>query len=93
MAPTLRPGDVLVVEAGRLPDVGDLVVVRWPGQPVAVKRLLTRERDGGWFVERDSRTVGIDSLSHGPVPQEGLLATVLARLWPRPGACLGRPEA
>ncbi len=84
MSPTLAPGDVLVVSTLAHPDAGDLVLVKWADRPLAVKRLMRREASGGWWVERDSRTAGIDSFSHGEVPPDGLHAVVLARIWPRP---------
>lgn len=92
MAPTLAAGDLLLVrrvdsplastDAGTEPAPGDLVIVKWPDQPLAVKRLLHREADGTWWVERDADR-GIDSWSHGAVPAQGLRAVVLRRLWPR----------
>lgn len=84
MAPTLAPGDVLLARRARTASPGALVVVRWPeDRPVAVKRLVGRD-PGGWWVERDSPVEGVDSWSAGPVPADGLLAVVVARLWPRP---------
>ena len=91
MRPTLRDGDLLLVRGGRraVPGPGRLVVVRWPGPlPVAVKRLVHREASG-WWVERDNPSEGVDSWSAGAVPQDGLLAVVLCRLWPRPGLLRG----
>ncbi len=84
MRPTLEDGDVLLARRTSTAVPGALVVVRWPGdRPVAVKRLVARDR-GGWWVERDSAQEGTDSWSAGAVPPEGLLAVVVARLWPRP---------
>ena len=90
MLPTLRDGDRLLVRSGPahrvLPRVaaGRLVVVRLPGgRPLAVKRALHRE-DGGWWVERDNPAAGVDSWSVGAIPDNDVLAVVLARVWPRP---------
>lgn len=85
MVPTLRAGDVLVVTL----DVttarpGDLVVVRWPGRPLSVKRLMQIEPDQSWWVVRDSAQAGIDSFSEGAVPLDGRHGVALARMWPRP---------
>lgn len=89
MVPTLSPGDILLIRAitptrarGIAP--GALVVLTWPGLPLSVKRLLQVEPDGGWWVERDSATEGVDSFSHGAVPPQDCRGIVLARVWPRP---------
>ncbi len=87
MQPTLADGDLLLVRArGRTePAPGRLLVVRWPGPlPIAVKRLVHRGTDG-WWVQRDNPGEGVDSWSAGAVPDSGVLAVVLCRLWPRPG--------
>jgi hypothetical protein len=81
MQPTLYDGDrLLVVHAGR-PRSGRLVVVRLPDGVVAVKRAVRRE-PGGWWVERDNPREGVDSWTVGAIPDAGVLAVVLCRLWP-----------
>lgn len=83
MLPTLRSRDVLLIRlGGARAKVDDLVVVRWPGSPLAVKRLLSVEPDGSWWVVRDSASAGIDSFSHGAVPPAGQWGVVLTRCWP-----------
>ncbi len=84
MLPTLREGDRLLVLYGAQARPGSLVLVRFPARPVAVKRLLRREPSGGWWVERDNPSEGVDSWSLGAVADHDLLAVVLVRLWPRP---------
>ncbi len=84
MAPTLRPGDRLLVSYRRAPAVGRVAVVRLPDGVVAVKRLAHREPDG-WWVERDNPDQGVDSWTVGAVPAPDVIAVCLARLWPRPG--------
>ncbi len=84
MLPTLRPGDLLLVVHGGRPRVGRLVVVRLPDGTVAVKRAVRREPDG-WWVERDNPREGVDSWSVGAVPDDRVLAAVLARVWPLRG--------
>lgn len=81
MEPTLREGDHLLVLWGGRPKVGRIVVVRWPGRPVSVKRAALRDSDG-WWVERDNPEEGVDSWQAGAVPDADVLATVLARIWP-----------
>jgi phage repressor protein C with HTH and peptisase S24 domain len=84
MLPTLREGDRLLVRYDAEPRPGALVLVRFPHRPVAVKRLLRREPDGGLWVERDNPAEGIDSWALGAVPAADLVAVVLVRLWPNP---------
>ncbi len=96
MQPTLYDGDRLLVLHGGRVRAGRLVVVLLPGGPggpggprgpggpgavVAVKRAVSRRPDG-WWVERDNPDEGVDSWSVGPVPDERVLAVVLARVWP-----------
>ncbi len=88
MLPTLSDGDRLLVRhaADSHPETvvarpGALVVVALPGgRPLSVKRLVRREPDGGWWVERDNPREGVDSWQVGAVPAEGLKAVVVARL-------------
>ncbi len=81
MEPTLYEGDHLLVRWGAEPRPGRLVVVRWPGRPLSVKRAgrLTPE---GWWVERDNPDEGVDSWQVGAVAPGDVLALVLARIWP-----------
>ena len=89
MAPTLRDGDRLLVRYDGTPRPGQVAIVRFRDGVVAVKRLDHRAREG-WWVVRDNPDEGRDSFSAGPVPEEDVLATVVTRLWPRPGP-LPRP--
>ncbi len=81
MEPTLVDGDVLLVRYGARPRAGQLVVVRLPGRPVAVKR-ATRREAGGWWVERDNPAWGVDSWLVGAVPERDVIAVVRRRIWP-----------
>jgi phage repressor protein C with HTH and peptisase S24 domain len=83
MQPTLHDGDRLLVLHGGRVRPGRLVVVRLPDDVVAVKR-ATRREAAGWWVERDNPSEGVDSWLVGPVRDDRVLATVLARVWPRP---------
>lgn len=84
MEPTLREGDRLLVRHGGAPRQGHLAVVRLPGRPIGVKRLARRDQ-GGWWVERDNPSEGVDSWLVGAVADEDVIATVVARLWPLRG--------
>jgi phage repressor protein C with HTH and peptisase S24 domain len=81
MEPTLYDGDRLLVCYGARPRVGGLAVVRLPGRPVAVKR-VTRQVDGGWWVERDNPSEGVDSWHVGAIASGDVVARVLGRVWP-----------
>jgi SOS-response transcriptional repressor LexA len=81
MEPTLRDGDHLLVLWGGRPKIGRIVVVRWSGRPVSVKRAALHDADG-WWVERDNPAEGVDSWQAGAVPDADVLGTVLARIWP-----------
>jgi hypothetical protein len=81
MEPTLRDGDQLLVLWGATPRPGLLVVVRWPGRPLSVKRAALLA-DDGWWVERDNPAEGVDSWQVGAVAPDDVLGVVLVRLWP-----------
>lgn len=84
MAPTLRTGDVVLVDFGELPRPRDLVLVRWTARPgqLSVKRAVRADGDGdGWHVEGDNPFASTDSRTLGPAEVVGV---VRARLWPRP---------
>lgn len=81
MEPTLYEGDILLVQYGARPRVGQLIVVRLPHRPVAVKRATRREPDG-WWVERDNAAAGVDSWLVGTIPDHDVLASVRCRVWP-----------
>jgi nickel-type superoxide dismutase maturation protease len=81
MAPTLLPGDWLLVAYGVPPRPGDLVVVRLPGRPLGVKRAVRRQ-DGGWWVVGDNPAASTDSRTFGPVDPAAVLGRVLLRYWP-----------
>jgi hypothetical protein len=91
MLPTLAAGDLLLADRARTPGPGDLVLARWPGTPLVVKRVLRLEPEG-WWLERDNPTAGVDSWSAGAVDPAALVAVVRLRLWPRPGPPGCRPD-
>lgn len=90
MAPTLLEGDRLLVRYGVRPRPGGLAVVRFADGVIAVKRLDHESRDG-WWVARDNAFEGRDSWSAGAIGPDGVLALVVARIWPRPGRLPGPP--
>jgi hypothetical protein len=88
MTPTLHDGDRLLVRYAATPRPGRLAVVRFADGVVAVKR-LDHESSDGWWVVRDNAFEGRDSWSGGAIAHDGVLAVVVARLWPRPGRLTG----
>ena len=84
MAPTLGPGQTLLVAYGRRPVVGRLAVARFADGTVAVKRVAER-RTRGWWLLSDNPSEGVDSRHRGAVTDADVLAVVVARIWPRPG--------
>jgi hypothetical protein len=92
MRPTLQDGDRLLVRYGAAPRPGAVAVVRFADGVVAVKRLDHRSPDG-WWVARDNVEEGRDSWSAGAIAEDGVLAVVLLRLWPRPGRLRAAPDS
>jgi nickel-type superoxide dismutase maturation protease len=86
MRPGLHPGDRLLVDYRRRPAPGDLVVVRTPGRPVAVKRAAERRTtdlgEPGWWLLSDNPAAGTDSRTFGAVADGDVLAVVVRRIWP-----------
>ena len=90
MAPTLHDGDRLLVSHGATPRAGRVAVVRFADGVVAVKRLDHLATDG-WWVVRDNAFDGRDSWSGGAIPESGVLAMVVGRIWPHPGPLASGP--
>jgi type IV secretory pathway protease TraF len=89
MHPTLEPGDRLLVRYAVPVAAGRLVLARFPDGTLAVKRAFERRmaRDGGpgWWLLSDNPDQGVDSRHRGVVPDQDVVALVVARIWPRPG--------
>ena len=88
MAPTLAPGDWLVVEsltyARRLPQVGEIVLTRDPRQRSRELIKRVHVRDGSWLELRgDAPQESTDSRAFGPVAGAGIRWRAVARCWPR----------
>jgi phage repressor protein C with HTH and peptisase S24 domain len=82
MAPTLRSGDVVLVDYGKPPTPDDLVLVRWAARPdqLSIKRAVRPDGDG-WHVEGDNPFGSTDSRTLGAAEVVGVIRI---RLWPRP---------
>jgi nickel-type superoxide dismutase maturation protease len=84
MLPALHPGDWLLAFRTRRVRPGQIVLAWHPGKTgfLLVKRAAWRE-DGGWWLASDNPAAGaVDSARFGPVPDEKIVAVVLARYWP-----------
>jgi nickel-type superoxide dismutase maturation protease len=85
MAPTLRPGDFLLVRYGGRPArPGDVVLARRPDRAelLVIKRLRQRLSDGRLWLAGDNPSHSDDSRLFGAVAPEAVLARVLLRYWP-----------
>ncbi|MEO7119034.1 MAG: nickel-type superoxide dismutase maturation protease [Candidatus Limnocylindrales bacterium] len=88
MAPTLLPGDWLLVDPdafrSRRPAGGDLVVVPDPREPSRelVKRVATVDVDGRSTVRGDAPGASTDSRTFGPLDPATFLGQPWFRYWP-----------
>lgn len=84
MLPALRPGDWLLACRTTRVRPGQVVLAHHPEKPgfLLVKRAAWRE-EGGWWLASDNAVPGAeDSARFGPVPDDKIVAVVLARYWP-----------
>jgi nickel-type superoxide dismutase maturation protease len=87
MAPTLLPGDWLVVESlsygGRAPRPGELVLARDPRHPERelIKRVVA-VHDGTAELRGDAADESTDSRAFGSLPLTEIRWRVAARYWP-----------
>ncbi len=88
MLPTLREGDLLLLDRAAPVRPGVVVVAVLPDGTPAVKRVAHREA-GGWWLERDNPAEGVDSWLVGAVADSDVVGVARARLWPRPGRLAG----
>ena len=82
MVPTLRSGDLILVNRRARVRPGDVVIARFPHRPdlLVVKRAV-RPEGGGWYVAGDNPYAVGDSSAHGPAE---IVGRVVLRYWPRP---------
>lgn len=84
MEPTLADGDVVLVDPGRAPAMGDVVCVHHPHRPTLtiVKRVDFVDEFGRAYLTSDNRNApdASDSRSFGAVASELVVGRVTARL-------------
>jgi signal peptidase I len=85
MAPTLHAGEWWLARRTSKVGVGDVVVLRPPGDDdlLTVKR-ITRHEGDSWWVEGDNAGRSRDSRAFGPVAPEAVLARLVLRYRPLP---------
>lgn len=80
MAPTLLPGDWLLVRHGAPVGPGVIVLARFRSRPeLPVIKRTVAEQDGGWLLASDNPRQGSDSRTYGVADVD---ATVV-RIWRR----------
>jgi nickel-type superoxide dismutase maturation protease len=84
MEPGLQPGDWLLARRTRRVRPGQVVLAWHPQRPdfLLVKRAAWREDEGWWLASDNPAAGAVDSARFGPVPEEQIVAVVLARYWP-----------
>lgn len=82
MNPTLRDGEVVLVDREAPVGVGDIVVAKHPIEQVSevVKRVERINERGHYFLVGDNPDDSIDSRHYGPVTREYIKGKVVARL-------------
>jgi nickel-type superoxide dismutase maturation protease len=82
MNPTLRDGEVVLVDRGADIEVGDIVVARHPVEQDSevVKRVARINERGHYFLVGDNPEDSTDSRHYGAVTKEYIKGKVVARL-------------
>jgi nickel-type superoxide dismutase maturation protease len=82
MLPTLRDGEVVVVDPHGLPTPGGVVMCRHPFRTdvLVIKRLGELTHDGALVLMGDHPDESTDSRSYGPVPRVHFRGVIVATL-------------
>jgi len=77
MEPTLNEGEFVLVQMGRLPKTGELVLAQHPERNLWVLKRAVRWTDTGDLeVSSDNPAEGTDSRVWGPIVRDSVLGTV-----------------
>ena len=85
MLPLLKPGEEILIDSyiyrKSSPQINDLVVTIHPYQPniTIVKRIVSIEKDGKYFLLGDNQRESIDSRHWGSIERSKILAKVTNR--------------
>ena len=81
MSPTLRNGEVVLVDRDAEVRAGDIVVARHPAEPGSeiIKRVHTITADGHYFLAGDNLDDSNDSRHFGSVTRDYITGKVVAR--------------
>jgi nickel-type superoxide dismutase maturation protease len=84
MAPTLLPGEFLIVVRKGSPLPGKLGLFQSPGRSghEIVKRVAYSQRDGSVYLLGDNPQASTDSRSLGSLPTSAFVGRVVLRYWP-----------
>ena len=81
MKPTLRDGEVVLVDRNARVGVGDIVVAKHPIEEGEVVKRIARITDHGhYFLIGDNPDDSIDSRHYGPVTRQYIKGKVVARM-------------
>lgn len=82
MNPTLRDGEVVLVDRDAEIEVGDIVVAKHPIEQISevVKRVQRINERGHYFLVGDNLDDSTDSRHYGPVTREYIKGKVVARM-------------
>jgi nickel-type superoxide dismutase maturation protease len=81
MNPTLKDGEVVLVDRAAAIGVGDIVVARHPFENTEVVKRVARITDrGDYFLVGDNPDDSIDSRDYGAVTREYLKGKVVSRM-------------
>lgn len=82
MLPTLKPGDIVLVDIGAYvdckPSIGDIIVAHHPFQRnlSIIKRIADITSDGRLMLQSDNSQVGTDSRSFGTIRMQRVIGRV-----------------
>lgn len=82
MNPTLKDGEVVLVDRDAKIEIGDIVVAKHPVEQITqvVKRVQSISERGHYFLIGDNLNDSIDSRHYGAVTKEYIKGKVVARL-------------